>query len=359
MTSSTHQNGSDGKIGVLITNLGTPDAPDKKAVRRYLKEFLWDPRVVEAPRPVWWFVLNGIILNTRPAKSAEAYSEVWTEDGSPLLVISERQVSEIRNHLQHAAPGIEVELAMRYGNPSIPSGLKKLQAKGVSKILILPLYPQYSATTTGSTFDAVTREMSSWRWLPEIETIHPYFDNPDYVTALGNSIREHWEEHGQAEKLLMSFHGIPANYSAKGDPYHDQCLRTAQLLAEELQLRDDRFLVTFQSRLGPQKWLQPYTDKTLKKLGRSGCESVQVVCPGFSADCLETLEEIAGENRDYFLGAGGKRYEYIECLNDRQDHITMLCKIIEQRLPLERSARHDNLTNLEEVQPALHNESAA
>ncbi len=317
------------QTGVLLVNLGTPDAPDPVSVRRYLKEFLWDPRVVEVSRPVWWLVLNGVILNTRPRRSAKAYRKIWTPDGSPLLTISRRQRDALKSALaRNLGKDIPVELGMRYGNPSIRSALGKLRGLNVHRILVLPLYPQYSATTTASTFDAVTNELRSWRWLPELRFINHYHDEPDYISALAGSVRRHRVEAGNADKLLVSFHGIPEEYFHKGDPYFCECQKSGRLLAEALGLTTDQWQLSFQSRLGPKQWLQPYTDQTLKALANNGVKSVQVICPGFSADCLETLEEVAMENRDIFLAAGGERYEYIPCLNDDAEHITMLVKLV-------------------------------
>lgn len=321
------------KIGVLLVNLGTPDAPDRASVRRYLKEFLWDPRVVEVPRPIWWFALNLIILNTRPGRSAAAYQKVWTDQGSPLLVISREQEAALREQLQQRYQGnVCVELAMRYGKPSIASGLQSLREQGANRILVLPLYPQYSATTTASIFDEVTHQVRQNRWLPELRFINHYHDDAAYIEALAESVRQHRQTHGGADKLLLSFHGIPQEYFEKGDPYYCECQKTGRLLAEALQLKDDEWTLTFQSRLGPKQWLQPYTDHTLQQMGADGVKSVQVICPGFSADCLETLEEIAMENRDTFLEAGGEDYQYIPCLNAEPAHIQMLDGLIERHL---------------------------
>ena len=319
------------QMGVLLVNLGTPDAPDRASVRRYLKEFLWDPRVVEVPRPAWWLVLNGVILNTRPGRSARAYQKSWTEEGSPLLVISRRQHRALTELLERRfGCKVPVALGMRYGNPSIAGALAELQEAGARRILVLPLYPQYSATTTASIFDAVSAELRQWRWIPEVRFVNHYHDEPAYIGALGDSVRRHRTEFGTADKLLMSFHGIPEEYFHKGDPYHCECHKTGRLLAENLGLDEHDWLISFQSRLGPKQWLQPYTDKTLQGLAQSGVKSLQVLCPGFSADCLETLEEIAIEDRDIFLEAGGERFEYIPCLNDDADHIDMLAGLIEQ-----------------------------
>jgi len=316
-------------LGVLLVNLGTPDSPSKADVRRYLKEFLWDPRVVEVARPVWWMVLNGIILNTRPKRSAEAYAKVWTEEGSPLLVISKRQQQALHTAMQHRLDlPVHVALAMRYGNPSIKAGLEELKAVGARRVLVLPLYPQYSATTTASIFDAITTELRRWRWLPELRFINHYHDDSAYIAALADSVRRHQAEHGEPDKLVLSFHGIPKDYFLKGDPYHCECQKTGRLLAEALGLEKDRWLLTFQSRLGTKEWLKPYTDETLRHLPDQGIRKVQVICPGFSADCLETLEEVAMENKAIFLSAGGKEYSYIPCLNADATHMEMLANLV-------------------------------
>lgn len=328
-TDTTFRHDSPDSLGVLLVNLGTPDSPSTADVRRYLKEFLWDPRVVEMARPVWWLVLNGVILNTRPRRSARAYAKVWTEQGSPLMVISKQQRDALQAELDGALPGpVHVALAMRYGNPSIAAGLAELREAGARRVLVLPLYPQYSATTTASIFDAVTAELRRWRWLPELRFINHYHDDGGYIAALADSVREHWAKHGQSDKLVMSFHGIPQEYFEAGDPYYCECQKTGRLLAEALGLNDQQWLLTFQSRLGPKQWLQPYTDQTLERLGKEGVASVDVVCPGFAADCLETLEEVAMENREVFLDAGGQQYRYIPCLNDRPDHIATLTALV-------------------------------
>jgi ferrochelatase len=317
--------------GVLLVNLGTPDAPDRAAVRRYLKEFLWDPRVVEMARPLWWLVLNLVILNLRPRRSAHAYAKVWTDEGSPLLVISRRQRAALQAALQEKfGAGVQVALAMRYGNPSITAGLDELRQAGARRLLVLPLYPQYSATTTASTFDAVTQELQTWRWLPEMRFIDHYHDFPAYIEALADSVRNYWSDHGEPERLVMSFHGIPEDYFHAGDPYHCECQKTGRLLAGALDLPAERWLLTFQSRLGPKQWLKPYTDKTLKALGKEGVKNVHVICPGFSADCLETLEEISLQNREIFLAAGGENLGYIPCLNEGPVHIKALLQLVEQ-----------------------------
>lgn len=316
-------------LGVLLLNLGTPDAPTVPAVRRYLAEFLADPRVVELPRPLWWMILNGVILRVRPQRSARAYQSVWTEQGAPLLAISKRQAAALQERLDGRLHGpVRVELAMRYGNPSVPAALARLRGANVRRLLVLPLYPQYSATTTASCFDAVTRELRTWRWVPEVRFVNQYHDEPGYIAALAASVRRHWSEHGEAQRLLFSFHGIPREYFENGDPYHCHCHKTARLTAEALGLDAQRWQVSFQSRVGNKEWLRPYTDELLKEWGGEGVASVQVLCPGFSADCLETLEEVAVENRGYFLGAGGKEYGYIPALNDDAEHMDMLADLV-------------------------------
>lgn len=317
------------RIGILLVNLGSPDSPRVSDVRRYLAEFLSDPRVVEMPRLLWRSILHGIILRTRPKRSAAAYRKIWTEEGAPLLAISRRQADTLQIALAKQAPGkFQVEPAMRYGNPSIPEGLERLRQANARQVLILPLYPQYSATTTGSTFDAVSTALQHWRWLPELRFITHYYDHSGYLDALAASVRTFWEQHGEPERLLISFHGIPERYAKRGDPYPQECITTARLLAQRLGFDKDRWTLSFQSRLGREKWLRPYTDETLQKWGREGVRKVHVVCPGFSADCLETLEEIAHENRERFQQAGGGEYGYIPALNDSPLHITALTDLI-------------------------------
>ncbi|WP_321322833.1 ferrochelatase [Thiomicrorhabdus sp.] len=334
---SQYQHGDASKIGVLVTNLGTPDAPTKQALRPYLKEFLSDPRVVEPPpsRWLWKLILNGIILNTRPAKSAEAYKTVWDSEGpgAPLLNISQRQLDAIAKYVKPKLnTEVEFELGMRYGNPSIASALQNLQAKGCQKILVLPLYPQYAGATTASTFDAVNEELKDWRWVPDIRTISQYYRHPGYIEALANSITEYQAAHGKPELLVMSYHGIPQRYWDNGDSYPCQCHLTSRLVAEKLGLTKDQYMVTFQSRFGKEPWVQPYTDETMMSLPKKGIKNIQVMCPGFSADCLETIEEIGEENREYFEEAGGEKFGYIKCLNDRDDHAQALADLVLQNL---------------------------
>lgn len=318
-------------LGVLLINLGTPDAPTKTAVRRYLTEFLADRRVIEAPRLIWWLILHGFILRVRPARSAKAYQSVWTEQGSPLLTISRHQAAGLQERLEKRLTGAAVvELGMRYGNPSISAALQTLREANIRRLLVLPLYPQYSGTTTGSTFDAVTRALATWRWLPEVRFVNQYHDEPAYIDALIDSVRAFWREHGEPKRLLFSFHGIPKDYFLNGDPYHCHCHKTARLVSEGLGLPRDRWQLTFQSRVGNKEWLKPYTDETLKEWGAEGLESVHVICPGFASDCLETIEEIGEENRKYFLEAGGKDYRYIPCLNDSASHLEMLADLVQR-----------------------------
>jgi ferrochelatase len=316
---------------VLLVNLGTPDSPSVADVRRYLREFLWDPRVVEVPRPVWWLVLNLVILTTRPRRSAKAYAKVWTKAGSPLLVISRKQQAALQASLDaREGPPVQVVLAMRYGRPGIAAGLQALRDAGAKRVLVLPLYPQYSATTTAAIVDAVADELRHWRALPELRFINDYHRHPAYISALADSVRRYQQLHGEPDRLLLSFHGIPQAYVDAGDPYAAQCYKTAELLVAALDLPADRWQMSFQSRLGPKQWLQPYTDQTLEALAKEGVRNVQVICPGFSVDCLETLEEVAMENRDIFLQAGGEQYGYIECLNDQASHIRLFSELIAQ-----------------------------
>lgn len=321
------------KIGILLTNLGTPDAPTPKALRRYLKQFLSDPRVVEVPRLLWWLILNGVILRIRPRRSAKAYATVFTEQGSPLLFNTQAQSDAITAALQaQGHRDLVVDFAMRYGNPSFDAVLEKMMAQGVRKLLVLPLYPQYSGSTSASTFDELARNFMRRRWLPDLRFISHYPDYPPFIQAVANKIRQHWQQHGQAEKLIFSYHGVPKRYLMNGDPYHCECYKTSRLIAEALGLQPEQYLTSFQSRFGREEWLKPYTDETLKALPAQGVKSVQIVCPGFSADCLETIEEIGEENKEYFLHAGGERYEYIPALNADPEHITALCQLITDNL---------------------------
>lgn len=335
-TEYDHKGPSPG-IGVLLTNLGTPDAPTAKALRPYLKEFLSDPRVVEIPRILWWFILHFFILTFRPKSSAKLYEQVWTEAGSPLLDITMRQADGLQEKLdQHyGKDNVRVQVAMRYGNPSIEKGLKELARHNVRNIIVLPLYPQYCAATVGSTFDAVAKELVKYRWVPELAFLSGYHKNAKYIDALCQSIEQHIGTHGMPDKLLFSYHGTPQRYLQQGDPYFCFCSQTTRLVVEKLALDAEKVMTTFQSRFGKAPWLQPYTDATLKQLANEGTRHVAIICPGFSADCLETIEEIEAENRGYFMEAGGHEYHYIPCLNDSGAHIDLIFDLVDQRLPEE------------------------
>jgi len=326
------QHDTQERLGILITNLGTPDAPTPEALRRYLGEFLWDPRIVEMPRPLWWLILHGIILRIRPRRAARAYQTVWTEQGSPLLAISRLQAAALQQSLEKQLAGpVKVVLGMRYGNPSIAAALEELRTANVRRLLVLPLYPQYSASTAASTFDAVADVLKRWRWLPDFRFVMHYHDHPAYLDAVAESIRAHRATHPGEAKLLFSFHGLPKRFLLNGDPYHCECHATARLIAQRLGLNAEQWQVAFQSRFGREEWLKPYTDHTLKAWGKAGVERVQVVCPGFSADCLETLEEITEQNREVFLHASGKHFEYIPALNDSPLHIAALTRLIQEQ----------------------------
>ncbi len=339
------------RIGVLVINLGTPDEATTPALRRYLREFLGDPRVVEAPRLIWWFALHGVILRIRPPRSAQSYRKVFTPEGSPLLIHTRNQAQALQAAFQQdGQEEVIVDFAMRYGNPSIASVMDSMLERGVRKLLVLPLYPQYSGSTAASVFDAVSRDFTRRRWIPDLRFVAQYHDYPHFIEAAATRIRDYWQTHGRADKLMFSYHGVPLSFLLKGDPYHCQCHATSRLLAEALGLQEDEYVTTFQSRFGREEWLRPYTDATLKAFPGQGVKSVQVFCPGFSADCLETLEEIAEENRDYFLEAGGERYEYISALNDRPEHISALMSLIRDNLhgwvvaeDPERQARADRV----------------
>lgn len=315
------------RAGVLVANLGTPDRPDAAALRRYLREFLWDPRVVEVPRPIWWLILNLIIVPFRSPRSAEAYRRVWTERGSPLLFHTLDLAAAMQREFERNLPQIRVYPAMRYGKPAIADALDKMRADNVQRLIVLPLYPQYSATTTASVFDGLATALKKVRWLPEMRVINHYHYDEAWVEAIADRIRAHQAEHGKPNKLLFSFHGIPKKYLLDGDPYYCQCQSSARRIAKRLELTPEDWMVTFQSRLGKAEWLKPYTDKTLEKLGGEGVEHVQVVCPGFAVDCLETIDEIGFENREVFEEAGGKRYEYIPALNAEADHARVLSEL--------------------------------
>lgn len=318
--------------GILLTNLGTPDEPTPRALKRYLREFLSDPRVVEIPRLLWMLILHGVILRVRPKKSAKLYETIWTDEGSPLLVNSKNMVNKVEALLRKNEE-IVVELGMRYGQPSIDKALNRFQENGVNNIIVLPLYPQYSGPTTGSTFDAVTKTVGSWRWIPSLKFISTYHDEPLYIKALANSVKEHITSSGMPEKLIFSYHGMPKHFFESGDPYYCFCHKTTRLVVDELGLSKEQFVMTFQSRFGKAEWLKPYTDATLVELANEGVKDVAIISPAFSADCLETLEELVHENKDEFINAGGETYHYIPALNDRDDHCLALAEIINRELP--------------------------
>lgn len=320
-------------VGVVLANLGTPDAPTSGALRRFLREFLGDPRVIEEPRWKWWLILNLLILPFRPRQSAALYRKVWQEDGSPLLNYSLSLADGVRASLG-AAVGEEVHVVtgMRYGRPSIKEGLRELRDRGCDRILVLPLFPQYSGTTTASVFDAVAAELTTWRVVPDLRTIHGYHAEPAYIEALAGSIRDQWRRDGEPEKLLLSFHGIPLRYSEGGDPYAGQCLETARQVRDALGLDETRCLASFQSIFGKEEWIKPATDATIEALAKAGVERLDVVCPGFSVDCLETLEEIDQLNREIFLANGGRRFRYIPCLNDRPAHASLIAGLVQRNL---------------------------
>lgn len=320
------------KTALVLVNLGTPDAPTAAAVRPYLKQFLSDSRVVEIPKLVWWFILNGIILPLRSSKSAAKYATIWTKEGSPLKLHTEKQAKLLQGYLGERGHQVQVAYAMSYGKPALPEVLDQLKIDGCERILVLPAYPQYSATTTASVFDAVFGHYRKVRNIPELRFIKHYHDHPGYIQALKQSVLAHWQANGRPEQLVMSFHGVPKRTLTLGDPYHCECHKTARLLAAELGLTQEQYLVTFQSRFGKAEWLQPYTAPTLQQLAQQGVKRVDVMCPGFTSDCLETLEEIAIEARDDFLAAGGTEFHYIACLNESPVWIHALADIAEQHI---------------------------
>jgi ferrochelatase len=328
-----YQHGEPLKVGILLANLGTPDAATAPALRRYLGQFLMDRRVVEIPRFIWCWILHCIILVVRPKKSAAKYAQVWTAEGSPLLAHAQKQTQLLRGFLsQKINSPFAVELGMSYGNPSMQSALDKLRAQHCDRILVFPLYPQYAASSSGSAFDAVWRILLKTRNMPAIRTIRHYHDHPAYIAALAQSVSAHWQLNGKPSKLVMSFHGLPKFHLLKGDPYHCECYKTARLLAEALGLEKDEFTVAFQSRFGKQEWLKPYLASTLEALGQAKTKRIDVICPGFSSDCLETLEEIAMEGREIFTHAGGGEYHYIPALNESEAWIQAMTTIALENL---------------------------
>jgi ferrochelatase len=345
-----------GRIGVLLSNLGTPDAATAGALRPYLREFLADPRVIELPRWKWLPILHLFVLPRRPAQSAALYEKVWTDEGSPLLSIARRQTAGIAARLAaRFGDQVRVELGMRYGEPSIAAALARLARQDCRRLVVLPLYPQYSAATTGSTFDALFAELARWRWVPGLRTVDGYHDEPGYVRALAASVRELWRRDGEPDLLLMSFHGMPQRYFDAGDPYFCFCQKTARQVADELGLPPQRWQVSFQSLFGKEEWLQPYTDRTVAATAKRGMRRLDVVCPGFSADCLETLEEIDGLNREIFVHAGGERFRFIPCLNDRDDHLDFLADLAGRQL----AGWSDGLDDAERVRRAEHSAQRA
>ena len=324
---------SDKQIGVLLVNLGTPDAPTPAAVRRFLSEFLSDRRVVELPAPLWLPVLHGIVLRTRPRKSAHAYAQIWTSAGSPLLTQSMALTAALHAQLRQSyGDTTNAALAMTYGKPSIASVLREFRDRPLDRLVVVPLYPQYSGTTTASVFDRVARELQSWRTIPAIHFVRDYHDNPRYIEALAHSVREHWLAH-ERNHLFMSFHGVPKRCVERGDPYLAQCQRTAQLLAERLQLQPDDWSMAFQSRFGRVEWIKPYTEETLRAYAKRGPKRLTAICPGFATDCLETLEEIALRNRADFLAGGGESFDYVPALNARLSHVEALADLLKPLLP--------------------------
>ena len=333
-----YSHGDQLKVGILLANLGTPDAPTGEALRPYLRQFLSDTRVVEIPRAIWWFILNCIILVIRPKKSAAKYAQVWMKEGSPLMVHAQKQTQLLRGFLaQKIKSPFVVELGMSYGNPSMQSAIESLKAQHCDRILVFPLYPQYAASSSASAFDAVWRVLLKMRNMPGIRTIRSYHDHPAYIGALAKSVQEHWRINGKldfskGEKLVMSFHGVPKVHLTKGDPYHCTCHKTGRLLAEALGLSKSEYLVAFQSRFGKQEWLKPYLAATLEDLGKAKTARIDVICPGFSADCLETLEEIAMEGKEIFTHAGGGEYHYIAALNENDAWIHAMTEIALENL---------------------------
>ncbi len=331
-TEPPFQHGSRLRTGVLLINLGTPDAPTAKALKTYLKEFLSDPRVVEIPRLVWWPILNGIILNVRPQKSAVKYASIWMDEGSPLRVYTERQANALRSVLAARGIDVDIEYAMRYGNPSIHDVLEKMRGRGLRRLLVLPMYPQYSSSTTATAFDVLFKEFAALRNQPDLRLIRSFHDFPAYIDALAGQVRRHWEAHGRGDLLLFSFHGVPKRSLIKGDPYHCECHKTARLIAESLGLTERQWQTSFQSRFGKAEWLKPYTSEVIQALPAQGVKTLDVMCPGFPADCLETLEEIAMEGKEEFLTAGGSQYRYIPCINDHPDGISAMADLLQGHL---------------------------
>jgi ferrochelatase len=318
------------KTGVLLANLGSPTAPTIPAVRQFLKDFLWDPRVVNIPRLIWWLILHCFVLPFRPARSAKAYQKIWSDKGSPLTYLTRQLSEKLAGKL--SPKDISVSYSMRYGEPSIANQLQQFKQEGVDNILILPLYPQYSSTTTASVYDDVVKELNQWRRLPSFQFISDYHQDEAYISAIAESVKAAWQAHGKNELLLMSFHGLPELLTKLGDPYYYQCQKTAALIAEKLGLTEKQWLLVFQSRFGKAEWLKPYCAETLQNLPGQGIKTVDVLCPGFAVDCLETLEEMAMENKSIFMAAGGTDYRYIPALNDSEAHVNVIANLLEAQL---------------------------
>ena len=318
------------KTGVLLANLGSPTAPTTSAVRRFLKAFLWDPRVVNLPRPLWWLILHFFVLPFRPRKSAQAYRAIWHEKGSPLIFLTLQLSEGVADKLN--AKGAITRHVMRYGEPSIAKQLTAFKQAGINNLVVLPLYPQYSSTTTASIYDDLIKGLKHWRHLPNIHFISDYHQHSAYIAAVAESIKQSWREHGKNELLLMSFHGLPEQLTLKGDPYFHQCHKTAALIAEQLLIDESQWMIVFQSRFGKAQWLKPYCVETLKSLPGQGVKRIDIVCPGFAVDCLETLEEIAIQNKAIFIAAGGEDYRYITALNDSKMHVDAIVSLLEQKL---------------------------
>ncbi len=332
ITDSPHERYPNTKLGILLTNLGTPDAPTAPALRTYLRQFLSDPRVIEIPKVIWRCILYAFILPFRPKKSAKLYQSIWTPKGSPLLVNCQNIVQKLTKRFTDQ-PDLFVDIGMRYGNPGIPKVLQKMQAQGVQELVVLPLYPQYSGSTTGSTFDELSNELRKWRWVPKLHFLTSYHDHPLYIKALVESIQRHVEQHGMPEKLLLSYHGTPRLFLDRGDPYHCHCFKTSRLVREQLQWPEAQIITCFQSRFGKAEWLKPYTSETLTELGEQGVKHLAIMSPAFSVDCLETLEELIEENREVFEEAGGQTYHYIPALNDNDAHIDLIETLLSPYLP--------------------------
>ncbi len=320
------ENAESKKTGVLLVNLGSPDAPTRSAIRRFLKEFLWDPRVVNIPRLPWWIILHFFVLPFRPGKALKAYKKIWHKKGSPLIYLTRQLAEKVAK--QFKGQNYSINYVMSYGKPSISAQLKRYKKKQIDELIVIPLYPQYSSTTTASVYDSVIRQLNQWRHIPSLRFVSDYHQNPLYIEAIAHSIKQSWEKKGKKDLLLMSFHGLPEKLTEWGDPYEYQCQRTAELIAEKLSLSTEQWKLVFQSRFGKAKWLQPYCVEVLQKLPELGIKNIDVLCPGFAVDCLETLEEIEIENKAIFLQAGGESYHYIPALNDSDRHVQMMIQLI-------------------------------